>query len=61
MLCVGEEILCLLADCIADHKGLFRATYPSVLFRELAIDTQRNTARDILEQAGGHLSAPLTS
>jgi hypothetical protein len=60
MLCPGEEILCLLTDRIADRKGLYATTCP-VHFCELAIATQQNIARDILEQPGGHISAPLTT
>jgi hypothetical protein len=43
------KILSLLADRIADRKGLQRATCRSALFRELGIATQRSIARDIIE------------
>jgi hypothetical protein len=43
------KILSLLADRIADRKGLQCATCRSALFRELGIATQRSIARDIIE------------
>jgi hypothetical protein len=44
-------ILGLLADHIADRKGLQRATCRSAIFRELGIATQRSIARDIIERS----------
>jgi hypothetical protein len=46
------KILSLLADRIADGKGLQRATCRPALFRELGIATQRSIARDIIERSG---------
>jgi hypothetical protein len=40
-------MLSLLANRMADRKGLLRATFRLALFRELGIATQRSIARDI--------------
>jgi hypothetical protein len=45
----GKTVI-LLADRIADRKGLQRATCRWAPFRELGIATQRNIARDIIER-----------
>jgi hypothetical protein len=58
------KILSLLADRIADRKGLQRATCRSALFPDLGIATQRSTARDIIERSRRlpeHVSAELSS
>jgi hypothetical protein len=52
----AEKILSLLADRIADHKGLQRATCRSALFRELGIAIQRSIVCDIIERSGRLLS-----
>jgi hypothetical protein len=56
------KILSLLANRIADRKGLQHATCRSALFRELGIATQRSIARDIIQRSGRlpeHASAQL--
>jgi hypothetical protein len=46
------KTLSLLADRIADRKGLQRAICRSVLFGMLGMATQRSIARDIIERSG---------